>query len=345
MFPLHEDTIFNLGLIAVGGSMAVFTAWYGRFISWMYAILLTIALLWPWPIAYVLGLDHYTITAALYLSTFTLLAVSVGTVWGLATRRVSAGTVSLIVALLPALAGAAYLLERQRVPDALCAERALFSIGDLKIKIPREMGAQSAVASGAPEQVWQGSYSDWPGAKPNVRTLCFESDMGRETIKVSHLWFPFRWFRNKHEGDCALNQVPDELASYCDASDQTRLVVVQLYARPDGKPLPTLGQFNSEGVIDALLTKETSGYRCSDLNPVTQTRFCTIWLRLSPVVLSVSTAKLGPAIEGEYPVADAEVMLRTATSRLTPRSIDEPLSSSGLDRTSGDTRSLLGSLR
>jgi len=318
MFPLHEDTIFNLGLIAVGASMAVFTAWYGRLVSWAYAILFTVALFWPWPIAYVLGLDHYTMTAALYLSGFTLLAVSVGTVWGLTARRVSAGIVSLVVAFLPALAGATYLLERQRVPDALCAERALFGIGDLNIAVPREMGARSAVASGAPEQLWQGSYSDWPGAKPNVRRLCLTSEMGHRTLQVSHLWFSFSWFRKAHGEICERNDIPDEFTSYCAAVARTLPTVVQFYARPDGIPSPTLSQFNYGQVASQLAAGETAGSRCKDSTRGPEVRYCTVWLQLTPDVLAVSTVKLGPVMADEAPVADAEVLLRTLLSELRP---------------------------
>ncbi|MEJ2015364.1 MAG: hypothetical protein P8X61_07040 [Limibacillus sp.] len=308
-----------LALLAAGAAMAVFISWYGRVIYWACAALFLIALAWPWLIALGLGLDAYTTMLASHFSGLSLLAVTLGAFWGLAARRVTAGALSLLVAGLPALAGAGYVLERQRVPDAPCAERALFDVGDLSLEIPRGMSALSAEAKGGPEQAWEGSYGPWSGAKPEIRRLCLASDGGRRPVELFHLWVSFNWFKKAHREVCEGNEVPDDFAPYCAAVARTELTVVQLYARSDGMPIPTRSHFNYDQVVSRLSAGETSGALCKDSTLGPQTRYCTIWLPLTPDVLAVSTAKLGPVSDGETPVADAQLALRTLLERLSPQ--------------------------
>lgn len=97
------------------------------------------------------------------------------------------------------------------------------------------------------------------------------------------------------------------------------LSLVQFYARPDGMPIPTRSHFNYDQVVSRLSAGEKAGYhRCTDSIPGPQTRCCTIWQPLTPEVLAVSTAKLGPVSDRETPVADAQVALRTLLSHLSP---------------------------
>jgi hypothetical protein len=173
-------------------------------------------------------------------------------------------------------------------------------------------------AAGAPEQQWQGIYGTWLGAKPDVRALCSTTDGGRETVHVHHLWLSFGWFRRRHELDCVSGSVPEDLSAYCAAIAQTRLTVVQLYARPDGLPRPSLSHFNEERMTRVLSNGERQGYHCNNSTAGPDKRHCTIWLELAPSVLAVSSAWLGPRADNEDPVTDAAVVLETLTSMLRP---------------------------
>jgi hypothetical protein len=319
MFPLHEDTILVLALLTAGGAMAVFISWHGRVFSWACAILFFVALIWPWPIALALGLDPFTTLMAIRYGGFTLLALCAGAVWGLAARRVTAGALAFAVACLPALGGAAYLLERQRVPDAACAERALFGIGGISIAVPRSLSVRSVQAGDdAPKQAWDGFYGPETGAKPDVRRLCQASAGGRNQLQVQHLMISSSWSGRARRADCETGQVPEDLASFCAALERTQLTVVQLYARPDGMPVPTLSLFDGDAVAGRISAGETAGYLCKDGATGPQTRYCTIWLQLTPEVLAVASAKLGPASNKETPLADARVVLRGLMTHLRP---------------------------
>lgn len=315
MFPLHQDTIALLAIIAVGAGMAVFVAHRKVVRIWIVAILL-FGLIWPWPIASYLGLNHITITAAFYLGIWTMVALAAGAVWGSVTRHLKVRVAVPVVAILPSLVGSAYVLERQRVPDEPCSVRAVLRIGDLSLAVPRDLGIRSLMASGAPNQAWEGTYSHWIGARPDVRALCRATDGGRETLDVTHLWFSFSGFRRHHEDDCESGAVPASLRPYCTAIQRTQLNVVQFYARPDGLPVPSLGHFNAEPIAEALSAGELEGYRCSNSTGGTGTRYCTIWQRLTEDIVTVSSATLGAAVDNEDPVADAAVAIEALTQSL-----------------------------
>ena len=314
MLPLYEDSIFILIVLSLGGCAAIFAAKRGKLRLRVYATVFFVALIWPWPVAYILGLDHYTIVFAFYIGVWTATALLIGTVWGLTARQLASQTTALTLAFLPLLAGATFVLERQRVPDAPCAKRALFRIGDLSITVPREMGARSAVSSGAPEQVWDGIYSTWPGSKTDVRAFCIATDGGSNTAQVHHLWFSFSWFRRQNEAACELHAVSEGSRDYCAAIKRTQLTVVQLYARPDQMPYPSLSHFNPDTVVNALTSGERRGYICGEGTDGPSIRYCTIWSQLTPEVLAVSSAKLGPISDDENPVADADIALNALLS-------------------------------
>ena len=115
MFPLHEETIMILIFLAVGGGTAVLAGQRGRVWTVTLIALFLLAIVWPWPIALSYGLNHYTIRAALYLSFWTIMAVGAGTLWGLIVRQLRWRVAMLALALLPSVASAAYVLERQRI--------------------------------------------------------------------------------------------------------------------------------------------------------------------------------------------------------------------------------------
>lgn len=317
MFPLHEDTIAFLAIFAVGACMAVFVAHQKEVRIWVVAIIL-LGLIWPWPIAFYLGLDGYTMTMAFYLSIWTTLALAIGAAWGLVARRLRARIAVSVVAIVPSLIGTVYLLERQRVPGEPCNERAVLQIGDFSLAVPRDLGIRSVVANGAPSQAWEGTYSHWPGAKPDVRALCRATNGGRETLQVTHLWFTFSGFRRNHEGDCKSGAVPEPLRAYCSAIERTELTVVQFYARPDGMPFPSLSHFNVESIAGALSAGESEGYRCNEATDGTGTRYCTIWQQLTGDVLAVSSATLRAVSDYEDPVADTATALEALTRSLRP---------------------------
>ncbi len=142
MFPLYEDTTALLAIIAFGAGMAVFVAYRKVTRIWIVAILL-FGLIWPWPVAFYLGLNHNSITNAVYLSTWTPVSLAAGAVWGFVARHLKLRLVVPVVAILPSLVGSAYVLERQSVPDEPCSARAVFQIGDLSLAVPRDMGIRT----------------------------------------------------------------------------------------------------------------------------------------------------------------------------------------------------------
>lgn len=318
MFPLHEDTIFTLAIVAVGAFMAVFTATRGWKGLWQTAIIFVVGVVWPWPVAAYLGLDGYTLTVAFYLSVWTTVALIAGAVWGLIARLAVAGTVSMIaVALFPPLAGSAYVLERQRVPDAACAAEVEVHIGNLRLAVPRELGIRSVATDEAHAQVWEGVYSDWPGAKPDVRALCGATGGGRTPVEVSHLWLSFSWFRRDLDTACESDTDLPRFGTACAAAARTTPTVVQFYARPDGIASPSPSHFNESLITQARSQGEVQRYRCNDSTTGPGTRYCTSWYQLSPEILAVSSAKLGAAQNVENPPADLAILLDALIGSLT----------------------------
>jgi len=187
MFPLQMETIYWLALLAGGGFVAVVSARLTRLLSWGTALLFGLGLAWPWSLALAYGLNTYTYTIAFIASAWTLGALTAGALWGRIVRRFATGAVMLIAALTPTLATSAYLLERQRVPTAPCAERAVFKLDDVTLTLPRDAEVRSRVVSDAPDQAWQGHYGRWLGAKPDVKDLCSATDGGRDPLPVAHL--------------------------------------------------------------------------------------------------------------------------------------------------------------
>ncbi len=307
MLPFHDDTIALLALALLGAVSASLALRHGRLRRGLEALGLAIALLWPWPIAIHVGLDHVFIQAALYLGVGTFLVLLLGTGWGLWCRRLPNRSAALALVLLPALAAAGYGLERQRVPDAPCAERAWFHIGELSLLVPRSTGVQSVRADPSAAG-WQGRYSLWVGDKPDVRAYCGVSAGGLEPVSVAHLWLSASGFVKRRRAEC-LPGAGAAPAGVCAALERTALTVVQFYARPDGMPGPSLGQFDHRLVGQAIAAGEGDGHRCPQANPATGTRHCTIWHRLGPQLLAVSSARLGLPEDGTDPTADARVLL------------------------------------
>jgi len=316
MFPWHEDTAAFLALAILGGMCALFASARRRWRWRPCAALCLVAAIWPWPLTLAVGLDGYVIESALYLSIGTVLAVVMGGICGLGCRWIDAKSARRAAAILPALLAAGWVLERQRVPDAPCAQRAVFRIGDQTLAIPRAMGARSVRAGDAPEQAWQGNYSDWTGDKPAVRALCQATSGGRNVMAVSHLWLSVSGFRKHHQADCERGGPPEKLAAYCEAVARTRLTVVQLYARPDGLPHPSLSHFPVEAVVDALKGGEMAGVRCDSPVGADKQRHCTVWQPVSPEVLAVAAAVHGPPLENEAALADAAAELAAVIARL-----------------------------
>ena len=319
MFPLHEDTIFLLAVVAVGTCMAGFTAVRGWMGPWRNALLFIVGVVWPWPIAAYLGFDSYTLTIGLYFSLWTTVALCAGLFWGLIARRAAAGAnVVMIAALSPWLAGAAFVLERQRVPDSACAAEVEVRIGDLRLAMPRDIGIRSVTADGAPAQAWEGIYSDWPGAKPDVRALCRASDGGRTPVEVTHAWLSFGWFRRELEMVCESASGAPRPGAACAAAARTTPTVVQFYARPDGRPAPSLSHFNPGLITEALSLGEREGYSCSDSTVGPGIRYCTMWYQLNPEILVVASAKLGREQDGEDPLADTILLIDALIRRFDP---------------------------
>ena len=188
----------------------------------------------------------------------------------------------------------------------------MFEVGGLSLAIPSRMGARAAVAEGAPDQVWEGAYSDWPGGKPEVRALCRATAGGTEPLRVTHLWFPFSTYRKAVEA----GEVGS--AETREAFERTGLTVGQIFARPDGLPRPSLSHFNGTLLEEALAEGRREGVRCTTGPAAPGRRFCDIWFEAGPGVLVVVSAWLGPETEGEDPVADARLLLGTMAEWLRP---------------------------
>lgn len=309
MFPLHESTRLLLAMAVVTASAAAFTAHRGPPALWRSVLLLIAGATWPWPVAGILGLNSYTIGAAFYAGVWTAGALLAGLVWGTFTRRISGFLPVALVALAPSLVGAAWLLERQRVPDAPCAMQVEFHIGDLSMSVPRVFGLRSVQADGAPAQAWEGDYGEGPGGKPHVRALCRATDGGTKPIEVTHIWMSFSAFRRDLEAACDSGSVVSSRQPACEALARTEPTVVQLHALPDGVALPSLGQFNPGLITQARADGEREGYQCGDSTMGPQRRFCTLWQQVTPEVFAVSSAWLGPFQEGENPLADSVLLL------------------------------------
>ena len=318
MFPLSESTGLLLAMAAVAGGTAIFTALRGRPALWQGLILLIVGFMWPWPVAGILGLNSYTIGAAFYAGAWTAGALLAGLVWGALARRITGFLPVMLVALAPSLVGAAFLLERQRVPDAPCAMEVTFHIGDLRLSVPRGVGLRSVQADGAPAQAWEGDYGEGSGGKPHVRALCRATDDGTRPIDVSHIWMSFSSFRRDLEAACNSAAAPPSRQPVCEALARTEPTVVQLHALPDGVDLPSLGQFNPSLITQARADGQREGYRCGDSTMGPQRRFCTLWQQVTPEVFAVSSAWLGPFQEGEDPLADSIILLEKLRRELSP---------------------------
>ena len=309
MFPLHESTILLLAMTAVVAGTAVWVALRRQPVLWRSALLLVASVAWPWPVASILGLDSYTMGAAFLAGAWTTVAVLAGLIWGSMVRRISGALPVALVALIPSLVGAAFLLERQRVPEAACAAEVEFHIGDLRLVVPRSLGLHSVAADGAPAQTWEGYYGDELGGKPHVRSLCRATDGGTRPIEINHAWMSFSSFRRHLEAECDSGSVPPSRLGVCDALSRMEPTVVQLYAMPEGIDLPSLGQFNPALITEARARGQREGYRCNDSTQGPQRRFCTVWQLMTPDVFAVSSAWLGPIQESEFPLADSAVLL------------------------------------
>ncbi|MCR9148581.1 MAG: hypothetical protein NXH83_00260 [Rhodobacteraceae bacterium] len=318
MFPLHESTSLLLVMAAVAASAAAFTAFRERPALTLCAILLIVGAAWPWPVALFLGLDHYTIGAAIYAGAWTAGVLLAGLAWGALARRVAGVLPVVLVTLAPWLAGSAYLLERQRVPDASCAAEVEFHVGDLKLTVPRGFGLRSVAAEAAPAQEWEGSYGDGPGGKPHVRALCRVTKGGTEPIEVSHIWMSFGSFRRELEAACESGAAPSSRQPACAALARTEPTIVQFYATPEGISLPSLGQFNPDLIAQARRDGEREGYICGDSTRGPQLRYCTVWQQVTPEVFAVSSVRLGPFQEGEDPLADSVILLEDLQRELSP---------------------------
>ena len=318
MFPLHESTSLLLAMAAVSACAAAFTAHRGPPALWRSALLLIAGAAWPWPVVAILGLNHYTIGAAVYAGAWTAGALLVGLVWGILARRIAGVLPMALVALAPSLAASAFLLERQRVPEAPCAAEVEFHIGDLRLRVPRGIGLHSVEAEGAPAQAWEGYYSDHPGGKAHVRALCRATDGGTKPIEVTHIWMSFSSFRRELKAGCESGVAPSSRPDTCDALARTEPTIVQLYALPDGVALPSLGQFNPSLITQAQADGAREGYRCGDSTQGPQRRFCTVWQQVTPRVFAVSSVWLGPFQEGEDPLADSVLLLDELQRELSP---------------------------
>ncbi len=318
MFPLHTSTSLLLAMAAVTACAAAFTALRGRPVLWRSALLLIAGAAWPWPVVAMLGLDPYTIGAAMYAGAWTAGALLAGLVWGVVARRIAGVLPVVLVALAPSLAGSAFLLERQRVPEASCATAVEFHIGDLSLTVPRGFGLRSVEAEGALAQEWEGYYGDEPGGKPHVRALCRATDGGTTPIAVAHAGVSLVSFRRGLEAECESGAVVSSRQPVCDALARMQPIIVQFYATPTGLPLPSLGQFNSGVITQARADGEREGSRCNESTQGPQRRFCTVWQQVTPSVFAVSSVWLGPVREGEDLLADSAILLEELQSELAP---------------------------
>ncbi|MEL6101253.1 MAG: hypothetical protein AAFV87_12475 [Pseudomonadota bacterium] len=316
MFPLAVNTVLLLVLIALLASAATFTTLRGWPKAWLATLLLFVGATWPWPIAVFLGLDYYTTRVAFYASAWTAGAILVGLVWGVLARRVSTTGPVLLVALAPPLVLSAYLLERQRVPDARCASEVDFTIGNLDLTIPRHIGLASVETDGVLSQEWAGSYGDGANGKPDVRALCRATNGGTEPIRVAHIRLSFSAFRRDLEAECENEATQPSSRPLCRALTLTQPTVVQFYSYPEGMSLPTLGLFTSDTVVQARAGGALQGFECNDSTKGPERRHCKIWQDVTPDVFIVFSAWAGPEEEGEDLVATSEPLLEDFISRL-----------------------------
>ena len=316
MLPLSEDTIlWVVGLVLVAAS-ALYTSTQGLQRPRVYAVLIILALLWPWPIAFVAGLHHYTIMAAGIVSLAGLAIIVTGTLYGLAARRLTGRQYRFLLIMVPAILSIGSVLERQRVPDAVCAHQADFVIGDLALTIPIEMGVRSVTADGKPPAKWEGSYSNWQGAKPSVRQFCLASRYGHDAIHISHLWFPVSWFRKQHEASCDADPVPSNLGAYCHAMRHTRLTIVQLFEDNNRNPGPSLGHFNQQRVHAALAQGKISGFYCGEQLDAAKSRYCDIWLPVNSRLLAIMSARVSSVTGDKDILFHADTALRAVITAL-----------------------------
>lgn len=319
MFPLHESTWLLLAMAVVIACAAAFTAHRGGPARWHAALLLIAGAVWPWPVAFIVGLNGYTLGAAIYAGAWTVVALLAGFVWGVLARRIAGFFPMTLVALAPSLAGSVFLLERQRVPQAPCATAVEFHIGDLSLVVPRSFGLHAVEAEGALAQEWKGHYGDGAGSKPHVRSLCRVTNDGTEPVQVSHVWLSFSAFRRKLQAECKSEAVVSAGNPVCDALARIKPTVVQFYATPEDVSLPSLGLFNPDLITQARVDGEREGYRCNDSTPGPQRRYCTLWQQITPKVFAVSSAWLGPAREDEDPPADSILLLTELQRKLSPK--------------------------
>ena len=306
MLPLSEATVTYLLFAAIFGAVAAVVA-RGRPIRlWAVAVLLVVSLAWPWGVAALLGLNRFLMQLAVYYGLWSLGVVIAGLVWGYVLRRFLPGRAALAVALTLPLLPIGWLLERQRVPDALCAERASFAVGDLVLTIPREIGARSRVGDDDPFQLWQGEYGAGVEAKSQVRALCRATDGGRKPVPVTQLSLPAGDFSRAVATDCLAGRGATEL---CAASGRMALSVVQLHDRADGMPGLTLGLFDPVPIRAAIAAGERQGWHCNEGGGIPGTRYCHLWQTRPDGPLALIAARLGPEVPGEDPQADAAILL------------------------------------
>lgn len=316
MFPLAVNTVLLLVLIALLACAAAFTTLRGWPKAWLATLLLFVGATWPWPIAVFLGLDYYSTRVAFYAGAWTVGAILVGLVWGVLARRISTTGPVLLVALAPLLVPSAYLLERQRVPDARCASEVDFTIGDLDLTIPRHIGLASVETDGVLLQEWAGSYGDGANGKPDVRALCRATNGGTEPIRVAHIRLSFSAFRRDLEAECENEATQPSSRPLCQALTLTQPTVVQFYSYPEGVALPTLGLFKSDTVVQARADGIRRGFECNDSTRGPERRHCKIWQDVTPEVFAVFSAWAGPEGEGEDLVAASQPLLDEFISRL-----------------------------
>lgn len=316
MFPLFTSTSLLLAVTALSACTAALTALRGPPRRWRAALLVAVGALWVLPLAAMVGPDPYTINAALLAGAWTSGALLAGLVWGVLARRVAGGLPAVLVALFPGLAVSAYLLERQRVPQAPCASEVVFRIGDLELTLPRRFGLRSERPIGAPAQDWEGAYSEWPGAKSHVRALCRATDGGTRPIEVSHIWLRFSPFRRDLEAECDSGAALSSRPHVCEALARVQPTIVQFYSNLQGMALPSFGQFNADSILQARADGNLEGYRCNDSTRGPEQRHCVIWHEVTPDVFAVSSAWAGPYRVDEDLRADSAILLEELRLRI-----------------------------
>lgn len=319
MFPLLENTIFFLTVLAVGAFMAVLTirrGWIGQRST---LTLLLVGIAWPWPIAAAFGLGINTQLMALYLSVWSMVALLAGLAFGLVALRLQIGMIaSIAIVCMPFVAGSAYVLERQRVPNAVCQDHVVFRLNDLRLEVPRELGVFSAGLSIESSQAWEGTYNASTGSKPDVRALCRLAENGRKPVEVAHLWLSFESFERELQAACKGSVVAFPLEEACVARARTTPTVTQFYAYSVDFDIRSNGYFDERFIENALSQGKLEGQRCEDSLVGPDTRYCTVWFQLNSEVLIVSIAKLGAAQQGEDPLGDTKILVGALVQRLDP---------------------------